>query len=119
MRAHARTRARTPVARTAVPPPPTTPPRRAHSQTHDARTLAQVKNVERVELGCHEMETWYFSPFPDEYRECKVGVGRGEWVSEWEWVGGWVGGVRVPTACGRGWGACAYGVQAGVCLSAR
>ena len=76
-------------------------------------------NQERVELGCHEMETWYFSPFPDEYRECKVGVGRGEWVSEWEWVGGWVGGVRVPTACGRGWGACAYGVQAGVCLSAR
>ena len=32
----------------------------------------QVKNVERIELGRYTMETWYFSPFPPEFRECKV-----------------------------------------------
>lgn len=37
----------------------------------------QVKNIEKIELGRYEMETWYYSPFPPEYRDCKVrGVGR-------------------------------------------
>jgi hypothetical protein len=35
--------------------------------------MLQVKNIEKIELGRFEMETWYFSPFPPEYRECKVG----------------------------------------------
>jgi hypothetical protein len=34
--------------------------------------LSQVKNVERIELGKYEMETWYFSPLPPEYSGCKV-----------------------------------------------
>lgn len=33
----------------------------------------QVKNIEKIELGRFEMETWYYSPFPPEYRDCKVG----------------------------------------------
>ncbi len=32
----------------------------------------QVKNVERIELGKYEMDTWYFSPLPAEYKDCKV-----------------------------------------------
>jgi len=33
--------------------------------------FTKVKNVERVELGRHEMETWYFSPLPPEFKDCK------------------------------------------------
>jgi hypothetical protein len=38
-----------------IPPPP--PP--------------QVKNIDVIQLGQHEMHTWYFSPFPPEYNGCK------------------------------------------------
>jgi histone acetyltransferase MYST1 len=31
----------------------------------------RVKNVEVIELGRYEMETWYFSPLPDEYAGVK------------------------------------------------
>ncbi|CAD7695860.1 unnamed protein product [Ostreobium quekettii] len=34
--------------------------------------FTKVKNVERIELGEFEMDTWYFSPLPEEYRECQV-----------------------------------------------
>ena len=34
--------------------------------------FTKVKNVEMIELGRYEMETWYFSPLPEEYRDCKV-----------------------------------------------
>ena len=34
--------------------------------------FTKVKNVEIIELGKYEMETWYFSPLPEEYRDCKV-----------------------------------------------
>jgi len=30
----------------------------------------RVKNVARVELGKHDMMTWYYSPLPEEYRFC-------------------------------------------------
>ena len=36
--------------------------------------ILQVKNVERIELGRYEMETWYFSPLPPEFKDCKVGT---------------------------------------------
>lgn len=35
--------------------------------------VVQVKNIERIELGKYEMETWYFSPLPSEFKDCKVG----------------------------------------------
>ncbi|DBA83233.1 TPA: nucleoside triphosphate pyrophosphohydrolase ham1 [Trebouxia sp. C0005] len=34
--------------------------------------FTKVKNVERIELGRYEMETWYFSPLPQEYNMCKM-----------------------------------------------
>lgn len=33
----------------------------------------QVKNIDQIELGRHLIDTWYFSPFPPEFRDCKVG----------------------------------------------
>ena len=33
--------------------------------------VTKVRNILKVELGKHEMDTWYFSPFPPEYTTCK------------------------------------------------
>ncbi len=49
-----------------------------HHGEFDANALREheeftkVKNVEVVELGRHTMETWYFSPLPAEYSNCKA-----------------------------------------------
>lgn len=32
--------------------------------------FTKVKNIQFIELGRFEMETWYFSPFPPEYNDC-------------------------------------------------
>lgn len=58
-----------------------------------APALLQVKNIDEIQLGMHEMDTWYFSPLPPEYKDCKVGgwVGGGRWVVVPKWVSGWVG----------------------------
>ncbi|XP_010245867.1 PREDICTED: histone acetyltransferase of the MYST family 1-like isoform X2 [Nelumbo nucifera] len=32
--------------------------------------FTKVKNIATIELGKHEIETWYFSPFPPEYSDC-------------------------------------------------
>lgn len=42
------------------------------NQLKEHEEFTKVKNVELIELGRYEMETWYFSPLPEEYRECKV-----------------------------------------------
>jgi hypothetical protein len=36
-----------------------------------------VKNIDEIQLGMHEMDTWYFSPLPPEYKDCKVTTGGG------------------------------------------
>ncbi|CAL5225365.1 g8169 [Coccomyxa viridis] len=49
-----------------------------HHGEFDANELRQheeftkVKNVDSVELGQYQMETWYFSPLPAEYNNCKT-----------------------------------------------
>ena len=40
----------------------------AAMQEHEEFT--KVKNIQFIELGKFEMETWYFSPFPPEYNNC-------------------------------------------------
>ena len=51
-----------------------------HHGEFDANALREheeftkVKNVEMVELGRHTMETWYFSPLPAEYSNCKARI---------------------------------------------
>ena len=50
-------------------------------QLREHEEFTKVKNIEKIELGRFEMETWYFSPFPIEFRDCKVcggGVSGGE-----------------------------------------
>lgn len=43
-----------------------------------------MKNVERIELGNYEMETWYFSPLPAEFNGVKVrNAGSDSQSSEW------------------------------------
>ena len=31
--------------------------------------MGQVKNIQCIEFGRYEVDTWYYSPYPDEY--CK------------------------------------------------
>eukprot|EP00873_Tetraselmis_striata_P022574 jgi/Tetstr1/442838/TSEL_003215.t1 len=33
--------------------------------------FTKVKNIDVIELGRHDMDTWYFSPFPAEYNDVK------------------------------------------------
>jgi len=56
-------------------------------QLREHEEFTKVKNIDVIQLGQHEMHTWYFSPFPPEYNGCKklffceyrcaCGVGRG------------------------------------------
>jgi len=34
--------------------------------------ITKVKNIEKIEMGQWEVDTWYFSPYPDEYCRRKV-----------------------------------------------
>jgi hypothetical protein len=41
-------------------------------QLREHEEFTKVKNIDVIQLGMHEMDTWYFSPFPPEYKDCKV-----------------------------------------------
>lgn len=32
--------------------------------------ITKVKNIQKIELGKYEIDTWYFSPYPDEFAKC-------------------------------------------------
>jgi len=32
--------------------------------------VTKVKNIQCIELGKHEIDTWYFSPYPEEFAKC-------------------------------------------------
>uniref|UniRef100_A0A383W7X2 Histone acetyltransferase n=1 Tax=Tetradesmus obliquus TaxID=3088 RepID=A0A383W7X2_TETOB len=40
-------------------------------QLREHEEFTKVKNIDVIQLGMHEMETWYFSPLPPEYKDCK------------------------------------------------
>ncbi len=42
------------------------------AQLREHEEFTKVKNVAKIELGRYEMETWYFSPLPDEFKGCTV-----------------------------------------------
>lgn len=42
----------------------------ALEKEHEETT--KVKNIEKIFMGGWEVECWYFSPYPDEYSECKL-----------------------------------------------
>jgi len=33
--------------------------------------ITKVKNIEIIEMGKYEVDTWYFSPYPEEFTSCK------------------------------------------------
>jgi histone acetyltransferase MYST1 len=41
-------------------------------QLREHEEFTKVKNVDMIQLGMHEMDTWYYSPLPPEYKDCKV-----------------------------------------------
>ena len=57
--------------------------------------FTKVKNVERIELGRHEMETWYFSPLPPEFKDVKK-----LFFAEFDLAVSVVGGVVAGAECG-------------------
>ena len=40
----------------------------ASLKEHEEAT--KVKNINTIEMGRFEVDTWYFSPFPEEFRHC-------------------------------------------------
>jgi histone acetyltransferase HTATIP len=44
--------------------------RTSGSMTQNISEIARVKNMNKIQMGEHEVETWYFSPYPKEYAYC-------------------------------------------------
>ena len=47
--------------------------RKADDDDHgerDHEELTKVKNIQTIEFGRYEIDTWYFSPYPEEYAVC-------------------------------------------------
>jgi hypothetical protein len=58
-------------------------------QLREHEEFTKVKNIDVIQLGMHEMDTWYFSPLPPEYKDCKVWGGGGAWEGCrgcWQWL---------------------------------
>ncbi|KAI9312704.1 acyl-CoA N-acyltransferase [Dichotomocladium elegans] len=46
--------------------------RTSGSMTQCVNEVARIKNLNKIQMGKHEVETWYFSPYPQEYAYCDV-----------------------------------------------
>ncbi|GJJ06463.1 hypothetical protein Clacol_000655 [Clathrus columnatus] len=46
--------------------------RTSGSMTQSISEIARVKNLNRLQIGQHEVEAWYFSPYPKEYSHLPV-----------------------------------------------
>ncbi|EGP84396.1 unnamed protein product [Zymoseptoria tritici ST99CH_3D1] len=42
------------------------------SMTQNQTEISRVRNLERVQMGNHEIEPWYFSPYPAEFTDCDM-----------------------------------------------
>ena len=31
------------------------------------KALTKVKYIDKIQIGCYEIDAWYFSPYPDDY----------------------------------------------------
>ena len=40
--------------------------------TQSISEIARVKNLNRLQIGKHEVDAWYFSPYPQEYAHLPV-----------------------------------------------
>lgn len=46
--------------------------RTSGSMTQSISEIARVKNLNRLQIGKHEVDAWYFSPYPKEYAHLPV-----------------------------------------------
>jgi histone acetyltransferase HTATIP len=46
--------------------------RTSGSMTQSISEIARVKNLNRLQIGKHEVDAWYFSPYPQEYAHCPI-----------------------------------------------
>ena len=46
--------------------------RTSGSMTQSISEIARVKNLNRLQIGQHEVEAWYFSPYPKEYAHVPI-----------------------------------------------
>ncbi|KAF9579535.1 Histone acetyltransferase [Lunasporangiospora selenospora] len=46
--------------------------RTSGSMTQNPHEIARVKNLDLIQIGKHEVETWYFSPYPSEYAHLPI-----------------------------------------------
>lgn len=46
--------------------------RTSGSMTQSISEIARVKNLNRLQMGKHEVDAWYFSPYPQEYAHLPV-----------------------------------------------
>ncbi|KAI9498795.1 acyl-CoA N-acyltransferase [Zychaea mexicana] len=44
--------------------------RTSGSMTQCVSEIARVKNLNKIQMGKHEVEAWYFAPYPQEYAYC-------------------------------------------------
>lgn len=42
------------------------------SMTQNQTEISRVRNLEKIQMGAHEIEPWYFSPYPVEYSDCEL-----------------------------------------------
>ena len=38
----------------------------------ELQNYEQIKRIETIELGCHEISCWYYSPYPEDYQVPKL-----------------------------------------------
>lgn len=42
------------------------------SMTQNQTEISRVRNLDRIQMGKHEIEPWYFSPYPAEFTDCDM-----------------------------------------------
>jgi histone acetyltransferase HTATIP len=46
--------------------------RTSGSMTQNQAEVSRVRNLEKIQMGKHEIEPWYFSPYPIEFSDCDM-----------------------------------------------
>lgn len=42
------------------------------SMTQNQTEISRVRNLTKIQMGTHEIEPWYFSPYPAEFTDCDI-----------------------------------------------
>lgn len=46
--------------------------RTSGSMTQNQTEISRVRNLEKIQMGAHEIEPWYFSPYPIDFSDCDM-----------------------------------------------